>query len=437
MKFRYLSFVFTLLYAAVYAQEKISLEQVIALSLQRNYDVQLSNNTLASSTVNNSYAWAAFTPQLNANAAVLFNNNNQKLEFQDQTRNASGQAISNNITGNVQLVWTLFDGTKMFATRERMAVIAEQGELIVKDQMTNTIADVITNYYDIVRQKQRRRATLEQMAVSEERVKLADKRLQVGTGAKPELLQAKVDFNAQRTEAIQQEAAILQLKEQLNVLLGAQLPASFDVSDTIPININLRQDEVGVNIENSNYTLLALQRNMRIASLLLHERRSELLPVLNFNGAYNFSRVNNTLLINPFSALFSQSQGFNYGLSLSVPILNGLNTRRQIEIAKVTLDREKLLYDQQKIIVDAGIRNAFTNYNNAKEVLLIEEENILLAKENVSIALETFRRGTTTFIELRTAQQSLADAYNRLITARYNTKLAETELLRLNGGLLK
>jgi outer membrane protein TolC len=83
------------------------------------------------------------------------------------------------------------------------------------------------------------------------------------------------------------------------------------------------------------------------------------------------------------------------------------------------------------------VRNAFTGYNNAKAVLLIEEENILLAKENVFIALETFRRGTTTFIELRTAQQSLADAYNRLIAARYNAKLAETELLRLNGGLLK
>ena len=69
--------------------------------------------------------------------------------------------------------------------------------------------------------------------------------------------------------------------------------------------------------------------------------------------------------------------------------------------------------------------------------MLIEEENILLAKENVTIALEGFRRGITTFIELRTAQQSLADAYNRLIAARFNAKVSETELLRLQGALLK
>ena len=36
------------------------------------------------------------------------------------------------------------------------------------------------------------------MTINEERVKLADKKLSVGLGTKPELLQAKVDLNAQR-----------------------------------------------------------------------------------------------------------------------------------------------------------------------------------------------------------------------------------------------
>ena len=51
--------------------------------------------------------------------------------------------------------------------------------------------------------------------------------------------------------------------------------------------------------------------------------------------------------------------------------------------------------------------------------------------------MESFKRGVSTFIEQRTAQQSLEDAYNRLINARYLAKVAETELLRLSGDLLK
>jgi len=53
------------------------------------------------------------------------------------------------------------------------------------------------------------------------------------------------------------------------------------------------------------------------------------------------------------------------------------------------------------------------------------------------VALERFRQGVSTTLEVKLAQQSLQDAFNRLIQARYNTKLAETELLRLKGELLK
>ncbi len=88
------------------------------------------------------------------------------------------------------------------------------------------------------------------------------------------------------------------------------------------------------------------------------------------------------------------------------------------------------------MIAVVGVRNAFVNYDNAKKTLLINEENIILAKENVYIALEGFKRGVTTALDLRTAQQSLADAYNLLIAARYNAKVSETELLRLKGALL-
>ena len=120
-----------------------------------------------------------------------------------------------------------------------------------------------------------------------------------------------------------------------------------------------------------------------------------------------------------------------------MPILNGFNQRRLTQQAKIELNRQTLLYEQQRNDIDVNLRNAFANYENSKKILLLEEETIGAAKENVSIALQTFKAGVTTSVELRTAQVSLAEAYNRLITARYNAKLAETELLRLNGSLLK
>lgn len=88
-------------------------------------------------------------------------------------------------------------------------------------------------------------------------------------------------------------------------------------------------------------------------------------------------------------------------------------------------------------MINLNVVNAFKEYEFQKQALDLEESNILLAKENVSIILETYRLGQATYLQLREAQQSLEDAYDRLIAARYNTKVAETELMRLKGDLVR
>ncbi|NBW34782.1 MAG: TolC family protein [Cytophagia bacterium] len=366
MKRSFIVIVLVSLFSSVYAQELVTLEQAIALALENNYDVRIAKTNLKAASTDNNFALAAFLPQLNGVGNYTVNDTDQEFRFENTANNRSGNAKSISYGGSLQLVWTLFDGTRMFATRERIEQLERQGTLQVKEQMVNTISAIITNYYDVIRQKQQLRAIQEQMSVNEERVKLAERKLQVGTGAKPELLQARVDLNAQRASVVQQETLINQLKENLNTLLDMKLPVSYDVADTILIDTSLQRDEVLGKVNTDNYGLLASQRSLFISQLAIKERKAELLPTLNFVGAYTVTHNDNVRLINPFSALQS-----------------------------------------------------------------------LLAKENVSIALESFKRGISTFIELRTAQQSLETAYNRLINARYNAKVAETELLRLSGALLK
>jgi outer membrane protein len=424
-----------------HTQERVSLEQVVALALEKNYDVRLAKNYRESVGTDNRYAIGAFLPTINGTGSRTWTTSDQKqivpqrdgpdtLIIRDDVR-------SNNLNGSLQLSWTLFDGTRMFAARERIAELNAQGEILVKNQMVNTIASIINSYYDVVRQKQQLKAVQEQMSVSEERVKLAERKLEVGTGIKPELLQAQVDLNAQRAQVLQQETVIEQLKDQLNGLVGMQLPAEYEVADTIVIDYNIDHPSIASRVETSNLSLQAARKDVEIARLSLHERRGEYLPRLSFNSAYTYNKTENAIAVNTFTPLYNRNASLNYGFSVTIPIFNGLNQRRLVQQAKISVFQQQLLYDQLKTNIDIGVANAYVAYDNAKKILLIEEQTIDLAKENVFIALEGFKRGVTTFIELRTAQQSLAEAYSRLIAARYNTKVAETELLRLSGALLK
>jgi outer membrane protein TolC len=419
----------------LYSQSVLTIQEAIGTAVKNNYDILLVKNDAQASALDYSYAYAAFLPQLNGTAGKVWNDNNQKQNFLDG-RKRSANVNSSNVSAAVNLEWTLFDGLKMFATRSRYEQLKELGEANIKVQVVNSVAAVINNYYNIVRQKQQLRALDTLMTINEERVKLADKKLSVGLGSKPELLQARVDLNAQRAAKLLQETLIAQLREQLNQLMALPVQTEYDVSDSIPLNLNIQYNSIAIDIEKTNPGLLASAKTVDIAKIALKERRAERFPTLQFNSAYNFGRLSNASVVNPeFQPIFSLNKGFNYGFTATIPILNGFNTRRLIKQAGLDLEYNKLAYTTQKSRIELGINSSYKDYEYQKKALLLEEENISLAKENVFIALERFRQGVSTYLELREAQISLDSAYNRLIAARYNTKLAETELLRLKGTL--
>lgn len=418
-------------------QDFLTVDDAISSALKNNYDIETVRIDSSSYAIDNQYALAAFLPAVNGTASRVFNSNNQNQKLSDGSIRERDGIKSNNLVATVNLNWRVFDGLRMFATKAKLAEFMKLGEIAVKQQVVTSVAAVINNYYNIVRQKQQLRAIEEQISINDERVKLADKKFSVGLGAKPELLQAKVDLNAQRAAQLNQQTLITQLKEQLNQLIGFPTTKSYEVADSIPFNTGLELGTIRNDLEINNPTLLLAKKNIDISKLVLKENKADLLPVVSLNSAYNFTRVNNAEVINTFTPLFNQNRGLNYGLSVTVPILNNFNTRRLIKQSQLDIRLQEVIYSNQLSQLDVQVNNAFKNYELYKKLLKLEEENILLAKENVNIALERFRLGISTNLELREAQISLEQGYDRLIAARYNTKVAETELLRLHGNIVK
>ncbi|MDB5203642.1 MAG: TolC family protein [Ferruginibacter sp.] len=420
-----------------FSQRVLTVEEAVAAALKNNYDIQLLRNDSAVYALNYGYRNAGFLPRLNATTSVLYNNNNTTQRLADGTERKQSGIRSSNLQSSVNLNWTVFDGLKMFATRDKLAEFVALGNLTIRNQLVTSISDVIKTYYNIVRQKQQLLAISEQMAINEERVKQADKKLTVGLGAKPELLQAKLDLNAQKAAQLKQLTLIEQLKEQLNQLLVFEQGSSYEVTDSIPINQDLLVTDIFTTAQSTNPELQVAKQNINIANITLRERRAERFPVVSLNSAYNFSKTDNKLVVNNFTPLFNQNHGFNYGLTVSIPILNNFTVRRQIKEAQLDIDYQQILYNYKQATINTAISNAYKTYELQKRTLALEEENIKLARENVFIALERNRLGLSTILELRETQKSLADAYDRLIAARYDTKVSETDLLRLRGDIIK
>ena len=421
----------------LFAQKILTVEEAIATVLKNNYDIELLRNDSASYALDKSYAKAAFMPRINSTSGFVLNNNDQLQKFTDGTKRERKAIRSNNLAGSVQLNCTLFNGHKMVTTREKLNEFVKLGDLAIKNQMITSVASLLVNYYNIVHQKQQLKAVEEQMSINEERVKLSEKKLSVGLGAKPELLQAKVDLNAQKSARLKQQTLIAQLKEQLNLIMNIPSAVGYEVSDSIVINNRLLLQDLISSLESTSPTLLLTKKNIDISQLVMKERKADRYPIVSFNSNYNYSKTDNQAVVNPFTPLYSRNNGFNYGLGITIPILNGLNTKRIIQQSQLEIYFLKLSYQSQQATLNTNITKAFKEYTMQQQALLLEEDNILLAKENVFISLERYRLGVSTYLELRETQKSLEDAYTRLLAARYNTKLAEIELLRLNGNLMQ
>jgi outer membrane protein TolC len=225
-------------------------------------------------------------------------------------------------------------------------------------------------------------------------------------------------------------------RQDLNRLMNIAPETVYKVSDTIPVQMDLLLPQLQSGIE-ANVPLRLAQKNIDIANLTVRERRAERLPVISLNSAYNFNKNENNTVINPAQPLSSLNKGFNYGVSASVPLFNRFNTRRLIRQAEQSVAFQQTVYQNQRAIISTGLLAAFTTYQLQKELVVLEESNIELAIENQFIARERYRLAATTFLELREAQRSLQEAYDRLISARYNMKVAETEILRLKGGFVQ
>jgi outer membrane protein TolC len=176
-----------------------------------------------------------------------------------------------------------------------------------------------------------------------------------------------------------------------------------------------------------------MKKNIDVSNFSLSEGRSVLYPKINLHTNYIFNRTQNQAGF----ALFNQNLGLNIGFSASWNIFNGFkntnnNKNLQLDVLNATQNFEKT-----KSLIHLNLSKAFKKLQDDLSILTLEEENLVFAKEYLDITLEQFKLGANTSIEIKMAQQAYQETVNRLVSARYNAKLSETEILKLSGSIIK
>ncbi len=429
-----LTFVFTgLCFSIVFAQgtEPLDLEKAVLMGLERNYGIKIASNNVAIAERDIKIGVGTFfMPTVTGNFLNSFNKDDVKQQFANspEPNEIPGARTENE---NYSLVGFYGFRPEAIFTVKRLGKLAEVSELQAKVLVENTVAAISSAYYRLVLELQRHKVLETTLELSQSRLDIAKAQYDLGGAGKRDYLTAQVDYNSDLSLLVNQDLIIQNARINLNELLALTPDREFAVNDTITVDKNLLLEDLLENAYLNNKEYLATQRMENVAFLALRETQAERLPQINFNASFN----RNTFTSEAGFLLLNQRTGFNYGLTASLNLFSGFTLNRRIQNAKVEkLNAEYALQDLEILMV-SDIQRAYNTYNTNIKLLDIEYSNYKTAIENADIALERFRLGISDYLQFRDAQVNLLTAENRLLTALFNIKEMEIELMRLSGRI--
>ena len=185
--------------------------------------------------------------------------------------------------------------------------------------------------------------------------------------------------------------------------------------------------------QTDNYDLLLAQSNLSVLVQQKREVISQRLPSVTLNGNFNLAQSRNDAGF----TLFNRNLGPNGNVGIAIPIFQGGNIRRQERVADINIKNQEVIIDRLKNQVYTNLLNAYSNFQNALNLVKLEKSTLALIEENNMIATERFRKLAITSLELRQVQIDYINGQTRYINSLYMAKLAEAEMKLLAGDLSK
>ena len=123
------------------------------------------------------------------------------------------------------------------------------------------------------------------------------------------------------------------------------------------------------------------------------------------------------------------------GVTLNVPIFDGLQKNYKIEQAKINLLKSKNAVDQLGKSINLETQNTSTSYQNALATLQLQKRNITLAENVYQTTKIKYEQGLGSNIEVINAQSTYREALINYYSAIYDALVSKTDLEKALGNI--
>lgn len=419
----------------VKAQDVLTLEECLRLGIENNLFLESSRNEIRKGEHTLSENRAKLLPQINAVAG--FNDNfNPPVSVTDGSAYGNPYNVTKtlqyNASAGIQLQMPLYNQT-VYTAVDIARTMNELNRLSYEKAREDLILQISKMYY-------LSQNTAEQIALIKENISRLNELSSItqafyDNGMAMEVDVKRVNINLEN-QRVQYDNAQSMLTQQLNLLKYViDYPADKEIALT-PVDTENTTSVSLTGLDNNQYELQLLQSKQKLAEQQRKMIGQGYIPSLSLTGSWMYSaytdKAKNWFHSGPSNHWYNSS---GIGLTLCIPIFDGLDKQAKMKKAKIEIENAKLSYENALKNMQTQYLNATNELMNSQRNFRKQKDNYLLAEDVYQVTTDRYREGIASMTEVLQDEMRMSEAQNNYINAHYNYQVTNLSLLKLTGQL--
>ena len=422
-------------FVPVKAQDVLTLEECLRLGIENNLSLESSRNEIRKGEHTLNENRTKLLPQINAVAG--FNDNfNPPVSVTDGSAYGNPYNVTKtlqyNASAGIQLQMPLYNQT-VYTAVDIARTMNELNRLSYEKAREDLILQISKMYY-------LSQNTAEQIALIKENISRLNELSSItqafyDNGMAMEVDVKRVNINLEN-QRVQYDNAQSMLTQQLNLLKYViDYPADKEIALT-PVDTENATSVSLTGLDNNQYELQLLQSKQKLAEQQCKMIDQGYIPSLSLTGSWMYSaytdKAKNWFHSGPSNHWYNSS---GIGLTLRIPIFDGLDKRAKMKKAKIEIENAKLSYENALKNMQTQYLNATNELMNSQRNFRKQKDNYLLAEDVYQVTTDRYREGIASMTEVLQDEMRMSEAQNNYINAHYNYQVTNLSLLKLTGQL--
>ncbi len=427
-------FILLSIFGTVDAQNSISLEKVLAKTIEENIDIKIKTTELDQVKNYEKVGVLGVLPIIKVNGAASGNTGSSSIEFatEDFPEINDADSESKSIIGNVEISYSLFGGLASVYTYQKLKKQSDlkSTELLMK--IEQVLLNTAKQYYDIAYLQEENKILYELLEVSKERYSRVKIQNEFGNASKLDLLAAEIDLNKDSVNVMSSDYQLKAAKERLNQTLNRDLSTDYAVESYVEINKDLNYSELLELTNQNNSNILFHQYLIEITRKDKKINNTSIFPSVSVSAQYGYNQnESNTSII-----LDQSNTGLTGFVNLSWDIFDAMARKRIAQNTQIEIESNELKLESIKKEIQKEFNVTYQQYENNIKLIEIETRNNEASERFFQRAKNQFFQGQLSRSDFRLAQVDLSISKNRLNQSLFMAKIAELNLYRLSGKII-